>query len=329
MSLRLWFFTLALFAGCANVPSQQASPPSLVESQREAGKVILHFDRNIAKAQVQIAEKGQSSPPMSEIAAENTALILQAPATGLPGHEYVYHLEVHDDQGNTLGLTGSLWAANPHPAKLKLSEVRTQGSGTRPDAVELEVQTAGGLAGLCLDYLANDKVLQRFNFPDTNVRVGDFLVLVSGSAGDVSSKAQVFSWNLPQGFSSSAGLVVLRTSPDSGAQDVFLYARDPLQGGKLLRGYEKKTGGSLKEAWTGPPWRPEGASASRTFCRKKPWAKVSGVSQWVLVATGSASLGSANRLIPWVPASLKTPSAAKASKKKTTKKEHPAPASPS
>ncbi|NNM54437.1 MAG: hypothetical protein HKM05_06915 [Spirochaetales bacterium] len=243
-----------------------------------------------------------------------------------PGREIRYSLEIREGQGMVTGIQGSYWGLNPKAALLRFSEVRSAGNGRNPDAIELEVLRSGSLTGLCLD-LSTPGHFFRFAFPPQDVQTGQYIVIVAGARRPPTIPGTVFTWAIP-GLTNQ-GFLVLRTAPDQLAQDAFLWGKDIKRASALAQAYHHREPYAWKtEApWVGPAWWPEGASATRTWCRLKEKASPNGVSQWMLVANGYQTLGSVNRLIPYEE-SKNRPLTAKVAKKSKTKRAPSHPAAP-
>ncbi len=309
------FFLSTLLLGCQVFAT--AAPARLLDFQSEERTLGFTFDHPLKSAHMTTEPPDLLSPAILQ--GNRVSLKRQVEP---PGQEIRYSLEVQDAQGTVTGIQGSYWGLNPRVALLRLSEIRTAGNSRNPDALELEVVKAGSLAGLCLD-LTSPGRFERFNFPEQDVQAGQFLVLVAGPRCPSPLPGKVFFWAIP-GLTNQ-GLLVLRTAPDKGAQDAFLWGKDLKRASSLLQVYHHREprAWTSQAPWTGPPWWPEGATATRTWCRLKESASPAGVSQWLLVANGCQTLGKANRLIPYEESPGKTLSAKVAKKKKTKKGRSP------
>ncbi len=297
---------------------ETAAPARLLEFHSDETSLSFTFDHTPKSATMTTEPPGVLSTPK-----------LQGSVVSLnrqnepPGREIRYSLEIRESQGMVTGIQGSYWGVNLKAALLRFSEIRSAGNGRNPDAIELEVLKAGSLTGLCLD-LSTPGRFFRFPFPSQEVQSGQLIVVVAGARRPPNIPGTVFTWAIPGLV--NQGFLVVRTAPDQPAQDAFLWGKDIKRASALAQSYHRREPSAWKtqSPWTGPAWWPEGASATRTWCRLKESASPNGVSQWMLVANGCQTLGSANRLLPYE-ASQKRPLTAKAAKKNKTKRvqSHP------
>ena len=300
---------------------ETAAPARLLEFHSDETSVSFTFDHPPKMATMSTQPPGVLSAPNL-----NGSMVSLKRQNEPPGCEIRYSLEIREAQGMVTGIQGSYWGINPQAAVLCFSEIRSAGKGRNPDAIELEVLRTGSLAGLCLDLAAPGRFFRYF-FPHQDVKIGQFIVIVAGEDRFSKIPGTVLTWAIP-GLASQ-GFLVVRTAPDQPAQDAFLWGKDIKRASALVRVYhhrEPRAWGN-QPPWAGSAWWPDGASTTRTWCRLKEKAFPNGVSQWMLVAQGCQTLGSANRLIPYEEAK-KRPLTAKVAKKSKTKRAPSHPAAP-
>ncbi len=307
------------FLGCQVF--ETAAPARLLEFHADESALRFTFDHAPKAAAMTTDPPGVLSSPHLQ-----GGVVSLKRQNEPPGREIRYSLEIREAQGLVTGVQGSYWGINPKAALLRFSEVRSAGNGRNPDAIELEVLKAGSLTGLCVD-LATPGRFFRFSFPSQEVQSGQYMVIVAGARRPSRIPGTIFTWAIP-GLANQ-GFLVVRTAPDQLAQDAFLWGKDIKRASALAQSYHRRepTAWGTQSPWTGPAWWPEGASATRTWCRLKERASPNGVSQWMLVANGCQTLGSANRLTPY-DASQKRTLTAKVAKKSKTKRAPSHPAAP-
>lgn len=269
-----------LLGGCAPLASDRHPPQLLAAEVAPDGSLVrLTFDEPLAEARTAIDhEVPQASPT------QKTQTEIHLGNRLKPGEGHIWSAEVSDPTGNSTSVAGKFYAADPHPARLRLNEVRIAGSGVHSDFVEIRVDEPGGLGGWTLEVWSTPEDRQRLVFPDSPGVQGDLLVVRFRDPGEVTdSKGGREYWmRESKGLSPSKGLIVLRPRPDAPAVDGLAYTKKP-GGSEAL---------STAAGWgPGPVLDPTGCTATRTWSRAE--------SEWILVTTGAATPGAPNQLKAW------------------------------
>ncbi|MDX9959021.1 MAG: hypothetical protein RBT68_11325 [Spirochaetia bacterium] len=249
------------------------------------------------------------------------------------GLAYVLTGLVSDSAGNLSSFVLPYWGFNADPARLVINELLTEGSSTRPDALELFVHQAGNLAGLTLFIGSPGLYDLRYVFPACTVAQGEFIILhlkpqalpeeldeldditVSGGL-DASSVARDF-WasDEPGSLSGKNGVVVLSVSPTGGIMDAVAYSERTSESDTKYDGFgtavfrDRVAGIVAYEAWAIQGLKPApedcarstGTTSTRTICRSSQSVDSDSGPDWHIVPTKGISLGTANSDAVYVP----------------------------
>jgi hypothetical protein len=243
-----------------------------------------------------------------------------------PGLAYILTGLVSDSAGNLSSFVLPYWGFNPDPARLVINELLTEGSSTRPDAIELFAHQSGNLAGLTLFIGSPGSHDLRYVFPACNVAVGEFMILhlkpqglpeeldelddVTLSGGiDASPVARDF-WvrGEPGALPGKNGVVTLCVSPTGTIMDAVAYSErtsdsDTKYSGFGTAVFRDRVGQiAASGAWViqGASPRPEdcarstGTTSTRTICRSSDSVDTDSAGDWHIVPTRGISLGSPN-----------------------------------
>ncbi len=277
----LLFLSVIGLSACGLAPPADTQGPKLKRSYLAGGETLtLEWDESLGKAQAE-AEFAAGRLPVE---VEEAKLKLPLPPSLHPGQGYRWSVSVTDRAGNPTSLQGTVLGPNPHPARLRLNEVRFAGSGKKPDGVELLVLEAGNLGGITLEYRGPGHERREMIFPDAQVAQGNYVIVLykAGSA----SATRVYVQPGGKGLSAVAGVLSVRPDPQAPAVDQFVWSLRPGEGQALAS--------QTKAATEVVEHSALGCTANRTWCRGK-------ADSWLIVASGHASLGRANSLVPWVP----------------------------
>ncbi|MCR5725130.1 MAG: hypothetical protein K6G80_08605 [Treponema sp.] len=117
---------------------------------------------------------------------EGRTASVEIPDSTKVGQSYVFYCTVRDASGNTLDYSRLFSGYNAHPARLLLSEVRTETSGNNdryPEFVELYVLSSGNLWGLSL-VTAKGGSGKTYSFGAVDVNAGEFVTVHYMSPAD-------------------------------------------------------------------------------------------------------------------------------------------------
>jgi hypothetical protein len=250
-----------------------------------------------------------------------------------PGLAYVLTGLVGDSAGNLSSFVLPYWGFNPNPARLVINELLTEGTSTRPDAIELFVHQGGNLAGLTLFIGSPGLYDLRYVFPACSVDQGEFIILhlkpqglpeevdelddVALSGGlDASAVARDF-WirGEPGALSGKNGVVTLCVSPTGAIMDAVAYSErtsesDTKYDGFGTAAFRDRVGEIVAcGTWViqGVKPAPEdcarstGTTSTRTICRSSQSADTDRGPDWHIVPTKGISLGTANSDEVYVP----------------------------
>ena len=287
-----------LLASCSP-PRWDTTPPRLLEAEVSAdGKQLtLEFDEPVAEATTGGDFTTEKAP--ARVEGEQVKVVL--PPGLKPGKGYQWTAEVKDAGTNLTSLAGRFYGPNDHPAGLRLNEVRIAGSGTHTDLVELRVESPGSLGGWTLEALSGPETRQKIILPDVTVAVGEFVVVHYRPTGATEEKnetstpdasggsdADPTAWDFWQpegkGLSGVKGVLLLRPSPGAAPIDGLVYSSRPEEGTALAQA----------AGWQGEERSPEGCTATRTWSRTDDLTP-----NWIITATGGATPGRPNSVIPW------------------------------
>jgi hypothetical protein len=243
-----------------------------------------------------------------------------------PGIAYVLTGLVSDSAGNLSSFVLPYWGFNADPARLVINELLTEGTASRPDAIEFFVLQGGNLAGLTLFIGSPGLHDLRYVFPACTVAKGEFIILhlkpqglpeeqdeledVTLSGGiDASPSARDF-WvrGDPGSLSGKNGVVSLCSSPTGSIMDAVAYSErtsesDTKYSGFGTAAFRDRLGELVAcGAWIiqGANPRPEdcarstGTTSTRTICRSSDSADTDSAGDWHIVPTRGISLGRPN-----------------------------------
>jgi hypothetical protein len=248
-----------------------------------------------------------------------------------PGAEYTIHGRVVDLAGNSLQFITKLYGFNPSVPRLSINEFTTQGSGKRPDCVELVALTGGNLAGVTVCEGVDDDFADRIVLPPVEIVAGEYLVIhfkpqgipeeidetgsLDESLGyDATDTARDFWVPGGDGLSGNNGVISVYDAPGGNIIDAVLYSNrtsesDENYGGfgsaRMQRQAELLVGTGAWEA-TDRTVRPEdavnpdGATATRSICRRAG-EDTDTADDWYIVPTRGVSFGSANSTEVYTP----------------------------
>lgn len=278
-------FLAAALAGCAPGSPQEAFPPRLMATEVSADgrELTLSFDEPLSRADSAIDETPPDRVPVAD-----TKVRIPLPPGLKPGQGHVWSAAVADEDSNVTTVAGKFYPANPHPAALRLNEVRVAGSGTKTDLIELRVEASGSLGGWTLEVWSGPENRQRTVLPDVAAVAGELLVVryKTPEEGSDSALGSREYWQAgAKGLSAAKGLILLRPAPDRTAVDGLLYSKKPGEAAPIA----EAAGWPDREEFD-----PAACTATRTWCRTEgPEAK------WIVVASGGATPGAPNKLTPW------------------------------
>ena len=243
-----------------------------------------------------------------------------------PGVAYVLTGLVSDIAGNLSSFVLPYWGFNADPARLVINELLTEGTASRPDAIEFFVLHGGNLAGLTVFIGSPGLHDMRYVFPACNVAAGEFIILhlkpqglpeevdevedmtLSGGI-DASATARDF-WvrGEPGSLSGKNGVVTLCGSPTGAIMDAVAYSERTSESDTKYSGFgtaafrDRVAEIVAYGAWViqGATPRPEdcarstGTTSTRTICRSSDSADTDSAGDWHIVPTRGISLGRPN-----------------------------------
>lgn len=319
----MWVWVV-LVSSCAQNPEiwvprdQDFQPPRMVSCVREGEGVVLGFDKPIGELSVE--------PPRGEVTIEaqsESVRRLQFSVQPEPGEEWVLKVQAADVQGNSAQFLVAVYGINPRLPRVRINELNIQGSSTRPDFIELLVQSDGNLAGLVVALGKPADGEPFFTFPSVEVRAGDFVLLHAKPQGITQEKderrnkresggllsspsAWDFWWRGGKGLSGTNGLVVLLDNPRGDARDAVVYTNRTSASDDRYDGWGSQAM-KLRAEWVRAlgiwPTVEEGkivpedgvpsgeVTATRTLNRRNTGT---GKGAWFTGATGTSTPGAAN-----------------------------------
>jgi len=277
----LLFLSVIGLSACGLTGPTDTQGPKLKRSYLAGLETLtLEWDENLGKAEAE-AEFAEGGLPLEM---EDTKLKLPLPSSLHPGQRYRWNVSVTDLAGNPTSLQGTVLGPNRHPAKLRLNEVRFAGSGKKPGGVELLVLEAGNLGGITLEYRGPGRERREMVFPDVQVSQGNYVIVLYKAGSALGTRVYIQPGG--KGLSAVAGVLSVRPDPESPPTDQFVWSLRAGEGQALAKQTQSEL--AITEH------TPVGCTANRTWCRDK-------ANSWLIVASGHASLGRANSLVPWVP----------------------------
>lgn len=296
--------------------------PPVLATVRAAGvaEVELLFDEPVSLRE--LTTEPALGPADSH--AEGAALRLHFDAPLEPGAEYWLDATVEDAGGNISSVLVSVYGHNPGLPPVLINEVVCEGSGSRPDWVELRAQEAGNLGGMTL-YEGSPGIWDsRYVFPAMEVEAGDYLVVHFKPSGDPAEQDEFSDrtasgganssdtgWDVwvrgGDGIPNSTGALTLTRSPGGGVMDALLYTTKFYDAADELRGFGLASQVAIMDELAGPGvWQisgervmpddlfnPEDSTATRSINRG-PGPDTDTAADWHIGPTSSASPGRDN-----------------------------------
>ena len=226
--------------------------PPVLHSVRAAGvtRVEMGFDEPVELRELAV------DPPVELAGArgEGAALMLDFAEPLAAGAEYWMDATVEDHSGNISSLLVSVYGHNPALPPVLINEVICEGSGSRPDWVELRTLEAGNLGGMTL-YEGSPGIWDsRFVFPAMEVPAGALLVVHFNASGDSAEQNELrdgtasggasssdTGWDMwvsgGDGIPNSTGALTLTRNPGGEVMDALLYTTKFYDAGDELRGF--------------------------------------------------------------------------------------------
>jgi hypothetical protein len=262
-------------------------------------------------------------PPLAITSVSSGATVEIITAAQQIGLHYRIAANVADGAGNTTWFVASFWGFNANVPQMLINEVATQGSATRPDAVELYVVGGGNLGGVTLlDGVPGD-FRDRVVLAAIEVSAGDYVIIHATANGlgederlnpDESTHALAIagawdSWlENGGGLSGNNGVLTLLSNPAGDLLDAMVYSNRTSTSDEAYRGFGSRTTMERadfvaeRRAWVHVRERiaPEDAVSSaattstRTMGRSSASVDTNAGADWHTVPTRGASFGSAN-----------------------------------
>jgi hypothetical protein len=93
------------------------------------------------------------------------------------GADVTADILVEDEKGNTLNVVAPFKARNERIPKFVITELRAEGSKTRPDFIEIRTKTAGNLAAVQLFIASSGVKKPVYTFPAVEVNANEVIIL--------------------------------------------------------------------------------------------------------------------------------------------------------
>lgn len=232
------------------------------------------------------------------------------------GTSYVLYGVVEDENGNSLSFSSGFAGYNDNLPRLALSEVRTEYSKPKLEFIELYVLEDGNLGGMELEvYYGTKKNV--FIFPATAVHAGEYIVLhmrtvddtafdetedvTACTAADSCSSARDLWFPSEVKAIGKTGVILLKERENGQLCDALLYAESSKSYWPQDDMKAAAQNAFLEGIWTGGA-EPGDAVCSdkctttRTLSRQN--YTENGAAAWIVVATSSATPGTANSSKP-------------------------------
>lgn len=231
------------------------------------------------------------------------------------GNTYVLYGVVEDERGNSLSFSSGFSGYNDNLPELALSEVRTEYSKPKLEFIELYVLEDGNLGGMVLEvyYGSKKNVLV---FPAVTVHQGEYVVLhmrtveetadeldevTECTAADSCPSARDLWFPSETKAIGKTGVILLRERENGALTDALLYAESSKS---YWPNDDMKA--AAQSAFLAGIWK-DGAETDQAVCSdrctttrtlsRQNYAE-EGVSSWIVVATSSATPGTANSSKP-------------------------------
>ena len=303
--------------------SEDLKPPVLLNIYpRNAATVVVQFDEPL-KSLWETAIYPELK--VEEAVYESSSGAIPCLEEMVPGEKYTLEARASDFHGNTLTFFYPFYGYNPHPPRVLINEVTTQGSSNHPDRVELLVLEGGNMAGLSFTEGTSDTWKRRLVFPALEVLSGEFLIIhckpegipeevdeIEGTAvsGGKDAHPGVRDFWLPggKGLGGNNGVLTLYAYPGGPLLDGFLYSNRTSSSDEKYRGF-----GSLAvmemadQLYEEGGWHrggeliapedavnPDPSTATRSLCRMPGAEDTDRADDWHVVPTSRASFGEVN-----------------------------------
>ena len=336
MRMALPILALAGLACCAPLPPVPFLPnadvlPPAIEGLQMLSPTRLEvvFDEEIRSATDPLHS---DSVPEPELVVHNDTLLLDFPTPPSPEGEHWVETQVSDTARNNLRFAVSFYGLNSDLPAMIINEFTTQGSGSHPDIVEIRVLSEGNLAGACLYEGTPGNWKQRFVFPSTDVRSGDYIVVhfkpegvpeeinehhdrTSSGGRDATDGAWDYWLQDGTGLSGNNGVITLCENPMGGVIDAVVYSNRTSDSDERYRGFgSRDVLERVDEVHALGAWRaagqqiapedainPEPSTSTRSMARGSGAGDTDSSADWHITPTRGLSPGLENTDEVYVP----------------------------
>ncbi len=260
-----------------------------------------------------------------EVSVEDSTISVTTERAAEVGRPYTVEATARDEAGNTLTFMLRVTGYNPSPARLIINEFTCQGSGNRPDLVELLVTESGNLGGVAFYAGSPREHAGSLTFPSVRVESGDFILVHLKPEGidqeineidatDLSggrnahSEARDFWMAEPTGLSGNNGAVSLYAYQDGPLLDAVVYSNRSYDPEARYGSFGTKAAQLMIEevvedgGWiiAGERVRPEDAvdpedsTATRSISRGSDSADTDRAADWHITPTSGSTFGAVN-----------------------------------
>jgi hypothetical protein len=299
-------------------------PPQLEGLAMESPHMIVaRFDEATSLSPKNI----RLEPDLGVAAVESDSehVVIETREKAVVGAHYTVNATVEDEAGNTLTFMLDLTGYNPDPARVIINELTPQGSGNRPDLVELLVVEGGNLGGVSFYAGSPRENSGSLIFPAMEVDDGDYLIIhlkpqgipeevsetadPSRSGGrDAHPEAWDFWLSEPGGLGGNNGAVSVYAYQDGPLLDAVIYSNrryDPedrygsfgTKSAQLMITDVVDDGGWAIAGETVRPEDaidPEDSTATRSISRNLAGRDTDSAADWHITPTRGASFGEKN-----------------------------------
>mgnify|MGYP006274889157 CR=1 FL=1 len=260
-----------------------------------------------------------------EVSAEDRTVTVTTERPAEVGRPYTIEATARDEAGNTLTFMLRVTGYNPSPARLIINEFTCQGSGNRPDLVELLVTESGNLGGVVFYAGSPREHAGSLTFPPVRVESGDFILVHLKPEGidqeideidatDISGgrnahpEARDFWMAEPTGLSGNNGAVSLYAYQDGPLLDAVVYSNrsfDPearygsfgTKAAQIMIEEVVEDGGWMIAGETVRPEDavdPEDSTSTRSISRGSDSADTDTAADWHVTPTRGSTFGDVN-----------------------------------
>ncbi len=250
--------------------------------------------------------------------------VLQVDSSLVRGSQYVLYAVATDRKGNSVHFSTVIQGFNETPAHVVLSELRTTYSNPKSEFAELYVLQGGNLAGMVLELVYGSKSF-RYVFPDVEVAAGEYVVVhlrklsdtcidelgesvTTCSHKDASAGRDLWRDDTAKAIGGT-GAVLLWDRAYGDMVDALLFAESTKENWNSSAVAEAAQRAAAAGIWPAGPGIDtaavaDGMTVTRTLSRQgvesitEYPAPVWG-DEWIVVATGQGSPGSANSAIAY------------------------------